>query len=88
VGSVLLPIYLGYLWPWLRMRVFGAAIAPEVWRRKHVAGAAAFYRLAVRMKGGLIKVGQILSTRVDLLPPSGPRACHASRTRSGRPPPV
>jgi ubiquinone biosynthesis protein len=69
VGSVLLPIYLGYLWPWLRMRVFGAAIAPEVWRRKHVAGAAAFYRLAVRMKGGLIKVGQILSTRVDLLPP-------------------
>jgi hypothetical protein len=38
VGSVLLPIYLGYLWPWLRMRVFGAAIAPEVWRRKHVAG--------------------------------------------------
>lgn len=67
--SVLLPMWLAYAIPFFRQKRFGATIAPEVWERKHRKYARKFYRLAVRMRGGLIKVGQIMSTRVDLLPP-------------------
>lgn len=63
----LLPIWLAYAIPFVRMRR-GATIPPERWRRLHERHAPRFYRLAVRMRGGLIKVGQILSTRVDILP--------------------
>lgn len=63
----LLPIWLAYVIPFLRMRR-GAAIPSERWVRLHETHAPRFYRLAVRMRGGLIKVGQILSTRVDILP--------------------
>lgn len=69
VGLVLFPMWLAYVIPWVRVRRFGATIPDEVWRRKHERHAARFYWLATRMRGGLIKVGQILSTRVDLLPP-------------------
>lgn len=67
-GWVLGPMWLSYVVPWVRMRRFGATIAPEVWSAKHRKHSKRFYRLAVRLRGGLIKVGQILSTRVDLLP--------------------
>ena len=63
------PIYLGYFWLWLRHFKFGWKVSGEKWSRTHVKNAARFYRLAVRMKGGLIKVGQIISTRVDIMPP-------------------
>ncbi len=69
IAVVLYPMWLAYAWPWVRMRRFGATIPDEVWRRKHQRHAKRFYWLATRMRGGLIKVGQILSTRVDLLPP-------------------
>ncbi|HJL16355.1 MAG TPA: AarF/UbiB family protein [Sandaracinaceae bacterium LLY-WYZ-13_1] len=68
VGVVLFPAWVAYLVPWVRVRRFGATIPDEVWARKHRRYARRFYWLAVKMKGGLIKVGQILSTRVDLLP--------------------
>lgn len=68
IGMVLFPMWLAYVVPWVRMRRFGATIPDAVWERKHRKHAARFYRLAVRMRGGLIKVGQILSTRVDLMP--------------------
>lgn len=64
----LLPMWLAYVVPFVRSQRFGARIPAERWRRLHVRFAPRFYRLAVRMRGGLIKVGQILSTRVDILP--------------------
>lgn len=69
VGLVMFPMWLAYVIPWLRMTRFGARIPDAVWKRKHERHATRFYWLATRMRGGLIKVGQILSTRVDLLPP-------------------
>ena len=67
VALTVLPIWFAYAIPFVRMRR-GATIPPERWRRLHERHAPRFYRLAVRMRGGLIKVGQILSTRVDILP--------------------
>ncbi len=69
IALVLYPMWLAYVVPWVRVRRFGARIPEEVWKKKHRRHAARFYWLATRMRGGLIKVGQILSTRVDLLPP-------------------
>ena len=74
VGVVLFPMWLAYAIPFFRMKKLGAKIAPEVWERKHAKYAKRFYWLAVKMRGGLIKVGQILSTRVDLLPLGWTRA--------------
>ena len=68
IGLVLFPMWVAYVVPWVRWRRFGATISDAVWERKHRKYAARFYRLAVGMRGGLIKVGQILSTRVDLMP--------------------
>ena len=65
---VLIPMWLAYAIPFFREKKLGAKIPDEVWDRKHRKHARRFYRLAVRMRGGLIKVGQILSTRVDLVP--------------------
>ncbi|MCA9604067.1 MAG: AarF/ABC1/UbiB kinase family protein [Myxococcales bacterium] len=67
-AAVLFPMWLAYAIPFFRQKKLGARIAPEVWERKHRKYAKRFYWLAVKMRGGLIKVGQIMSTRVDLLP--------------------
>lgn len=68
IGVVVVPMWLAYVLPWIRMQHWGETIPREVWAKKHARHASRFYRLATRMRGGLIKVGQILSTRVDLLP--------------------
>jgi ubiquinone biosynthesis protein len=68
VLATLFPMWLAYAVPFVRMQRFGAVIPDEHWRKLHLRHAPRFYRLAVRMRGGLIKVGQIISTRVDILP--------------------
>lgn len=66
--TYLVPIYVHYFWLWFRQRYLGWKVPKETWKRVHSKHAKSFYRLAVRMKGGFIKLGQILSMRVDLLP--------------------
>jgi predicted unusual protein kinase regulating ubiquinone biosynthesis (AarF/ABC1/UbiB family) len=68
VAFTLLPTWLAYVVPFVRQRRFGATIPAAHWVRLHEKHSVRFYRLAVRMRGGLIKVGQILSTRADILP--------------------
>ena len=53
---------------WLDHSFFGISIPSSEWRAAHTKYAQRFYKLAVHMRGGFIKIGQILSTRVDLLP--------------------
>jgi predicted unusual protein kinase regulating ubiquinone biosynthesis (AarF/ABC1/UbiB family) len=65
---VLFPMWVAYVVPFQRMKR-GAKIPDAVWKRKHERYSKRFLWLATRMRGGLIKVGQILSTRVDLMPP-------------------
>lgn len=68
VFTHLAPIYLSYFWLWFRSRYLGWKVPPETWKAAHERHAERFYRLAVRMRGAFIKLGQILSMRVDLLP--------------------
>ncbi len=65
---MLVPIWWTYFRRWLALRWWGRSPTPERWSEIHRRAAQRFYRTAVRMKGGLIKVGQVMSTRVDLLP--------------------
>jgi len=69
VFGTLFPMWLAYVGPVVRTVRFGATIPEERWNRLHVRWADRFRWLAIAMRGGLIKVGQVLSTRVDLLPP-------------------
>lgn len=68
VAFTLLPTWVAYVVPFVRQRRFGAKIPDAHWERLHEKHSVRFYRLAVRMRGGLIKVGQIISTRADILP--------------------
>ena len=68
VFFTIFPMWLGYAFLFVRQHRFGADIPAERWKALHTRFAPRFYRLAVRMRGGLIKVGQIISTRVDILP--------------------
>ena len=67
VALTLFPTWLAYVFPVLRLRR-GLPIDEEKLERMHRRHAPRFRRLAMNMRGGLIKVGQILSTRVDILP--------------------
>lgn len=68
VFTTMVPIYFSYLWLYMRGRYFRSPPSDQTFRKAHRKNAARFYRTAVRMRGGLIKVGQIISTRVDLVP--------------------
>lgn len=68
VSGTLVPMYLSYFGPWLRQRLFGSKMSKARWSALHTKNAARFYRLAVRMRGGFIKIGQLISVRVDVAP--------------------
>lgn len=68
VAATVLPIYLRYFWLWLLWKKLGRTISRDRWNAVHRKNAQKFYRLAVRMRGGLIKVGQLISARVDIMP--------------------
>lgn len=68
VFFTIFPMWLAYAVLFVRQERFGLKVDPERWHRLHARFAPRFYRLAVRMRGGLIKVGQIISTRADILP--------------------
>ena len=65
-GRILLSfIYWDLLLPRIGLRKWSQRTRTERLRRS----AAAFRKLAIQMGGVMIKVGQFLSTRVDVLPP-------------------
>jgi len=68
VVVTLLPAWIAYVVPFVRERYFGTKIPDAKWVALHERHSVRFYRLAVEMRGGLIKIGQILSTRADILP--------------------
>lgn len=68
IMATLGPVYLSYLWLWVRARYLRRPASRATWSAVHLRNAERFYRLAVRMRGGLIKVGQMISTRVDVAP--------------------
>jgi ubiquinone biosynthesis protein len=52
---------------WLQRR----KVAPQAaWDRAHAKTGAAIYRLATRLGGALVKLGQVLGARADILPPA------------------
>lgn len=68
IAATLMPLYLAYFWLWLRDTKLGWKVPASTWAATHTRQARRFYRLAVRMRGGMIKVGQLISARVDLMP--------------------
>jgi ubiquinone biosynthesis protein len=64
----LFPVYVRYFWMLINIRLFRRQFSDEVWTRVHLKSAQRFYRLAARMRGGLIKIGQLISVRVDIVP--------------------
>ncbi len=61
-------MYLHYVYFWYRRKWFGIKTKRERWREVHRMYAQRFYRMAVKLKGGMIKVGQLVSARVDVMP--------------------
>jgi ubiquinone biosynthesis protein len=68
IALTLVPIYFSYFWLWVRERFLRWPASSVTWSAVHLRNAERFYRLAVRMRGGLIKIGQLISVRVDVAP--------------------
>ena len=68
IAATLTPLYLRYFWLWLRDTKLGWKVSARTWSETHRNQARRFYRLAVRMRGGMIKIGQLISARVDIMP--------------------
>ncbi|MEW6776421.1 MAG: AarF/UbiB family protein [Bdellovibrionota bacterium] len=66
--TTLVPIYAQYLWMWGSEKYLRRRIPRERWNEVHLANAEKFFLMAVKLKGALIKVGQLISARVDIMP--------------------
>lgn len=67
-AAVLLPIYIGYLLLWISHQYFHFRFSEPFLDRLHTRNAKKFLRLALALRGGMIKVGQFISTRADVMP--------------------
>lgn len=68
---VLLTLILEAAWIYLLHRLSarrGRSVDPEALERRSTRFAARFVRVATRFRGGLIKLGQVASLRVDVIP--------------------
>lgn len=68
IAGTLFPMYLHYVFLWYRRKWFGIRTRRAKWREIHRHYARKFYNMAIRLKGGMIKVGQLISARVDVMP--------------------
>jgi len=70
VGSLAARVYLGYKWISVREKRFGLRHkkANRKRLRHHTWSANHFYDVAVRRQGLLIKLGQVIGSRPDLIP--------------------
>jgi ubiquinone biosynthesis protein len=68
VGRMLAAVFIGYKLISLRERWKGREWAEERRREHHLRSARRFYATAIRLQGLLIKTGQFLGTRPDLVP--------------------
>ena len=65
---VLFQIVASYLWVFFRWRVLYQKPDPAKLSRLNRKNAVMYRECAVRLKGGMIKVGQFVSARVDIMP--------------------
>src|SRR5262245_16125064 len=67
---VIASVALRYWWLQRRERWKRFKPTPAAWERAHAKTGAAIYKLATRLGGGFIKVGQVLGARADAFPPA------------------
>src|SRR5258706_1907371 len=67
---VIAVVAIRYAWLQRRDRWKRWKPSAEAWDRAHRKTGAAIYRLATRMGGAFIKLGQVLGARADVLPPA------------------
>ncbi len=57
-----------YGWAVLRLRRVSKSVCASAWPGVHRANAERIYRASVALRGAFLKVGQFMSTRIDLVP--------------------
>lgn len=65
---IVLVVAKDYVWILFRLRILEVAISSELMAEINRRNAVRIREAAVRLKGGLIKVGQFVSSRVDIVP--------------------
>ncbi len=61
-------MYVHYVFLWYRRKWFRIRTRRHEWTHIHRGYAKKFYAMAIKLKGGMIKVGQLVSARVDVMP--------------------
>jgi ubiquinone biosynthesis protein len=69
-GLVIVSAVLRYFWLRARERLPGLKPTQASWDRAHRKTGQSIYKLATRLNGAFVKLGQVLAARADALPPS------------------